>query len=53
MSRQVLAFIRAGTFKTFCKAIGSPDMPVIDDLVRYQKIAAIVFTFLQVILAIH
>ncbi len=35
------------TFQDFCKAIGSPDIPKVDDLVRYMKIAAIVFTYLQ------
>lgn len=34
-------------FSRFCKAIGSPDIPVVDDLVRYMKVATIVFTFLQ------
>ena len=34
-------------FKNFCKAIGSQDIPVVDDLVRYMKVAAIVFTYLQ------
>ncbi len=34
-------------FQAFCKAIGSPDIPVIDDLVRYKKIAVIVYTYLQ------
>src|SRR6185503_58808 len=28
-------------FRSFCKAVGSPDMPVLDDLVRYMKIASI------------
>jgi hypothetical protein len=35
------------TFQDFCKAIGSPDIPKVDDLVRYMKVAAIVFTYLQ------
>jgi len=35
------------TFRSFCKAVGSPDIPVIDDLVRYMKMASIGFTFLQ------
>jgi hypothetical protein len=35
------------TFQSFCRAIGSPDIPVIDDLVRYMKVASIVFTFLK------
>ncbi len=34
-------------FRVFCKTVGSPDIPVIDDLVRYEKVTAIVFTFLQ------
>ena len=34
-------------FQTFCKAIGSPDIPVVDDLNRYMKVAKLVFTFLQ------
>jgi hypothetical protein len=34
-------------FQSFCKAIGSPDIPVVDDLVRYMKVAKVVFTFLQ------
>ncbi len=34
-------------FSIFCKLVGSPDIPVIDDLVRYEKVAAIAFTFLQ------
>ncbi|MEP6796264.1 MAG: hypothetical protein ABJB16_18190 [Saprospiraceae bacterium] len=34
-------------FTAFCKIVGSPDIPVIDDLVRYEKVASIVFTFLQ------
>ena len=34
-------------FKNYCVAVGSPDMPVIDDLVRYMKVAAIVFNFIQ------
>lgn len=34
-------------FQRFCRAIGSPDIPKVDDLVRYMKVAAIVFTFLQ------
>jgi len=35
------------TFQSFCKAIGSPDIPKVDDLVRYMKIATIVSTYLQ------
>jgi hypothetical protein len=34
-------------FQDFCKMIGSPDIPKVDDLVRYMKIAGIVFTYLQ------
>jgi hypothetical protein len=34
-------------FRNFCKAIGSPDIPVVDDLVRYMKVVSIVFTYLQ------
>ena len=35
------------SFKTYCKNVGSPDTPIIDDLVRYMKVASICFTFLQ------
>jgi hypothetical protein len=34
-------------FQSFCKAIGSPDIPAVDDLVRYMKVAKVVFAFLQ------
>ena len=34
-------------FQSFCRAIGSPDIPVVNDLARYMKIANIVFTFLK------
>lgn len=34
-------------FQSFCKAIGSPDIPAVDDLVRYMKVSKVVFTFLQ------
>jgi hypothetical protein len=34
-------------FAGFCKAIGSPDIPKVDDLVRYMKVAAIVHNYLQ------
>ena len=34
-------------FQTFCKAIGSPDIPKVDDLVRYMKVCTIIHTFLQ------
>ena len=34
-------------FKKYCLVVGSPEVPVIDDLVRYMKVAAIVFTFMQ------
>lgn len=32
-------------FQLFCKTVGSPDIPQVDDLVRYSKIANIIFTF--------
>ena len=35
------------TFQNFCKKVGSPDIPVVDDLVRYNKVASIIFKFLQ------
>jgi len=34
-------------FQSFCKAIGSPDIPKVDDLVRYMKVVTIIFNFLQ------
>ena len=34
-------------FEWFCNAIGSPDIPKVDDLVRYMKVVAIIFNFLQ------
>lgn len=34
-------------FTAFCKAIESPDIPKVDDLVRYQKVAATTFKFLE------
>ena len=34
-------------FQSYCKVVGSPEIPVIDDLPRYMKVAAIVFKFLQ------
>lgn len=34
-------------FQSFCKKVGSPDIPVVDDLVRYNKVASIIFKFLQ------
>lgn len=34
-------------FQSYCKVVGSPEIPVVDDLPRYMKIAAIVFKFLQ------
>lgn len=34
-------------FANFCRIIGSPDIPVVDDLVRYEKVAAIIYKFLQ------
>ena len=33
-------------FQTFCKEIGSPEIPVIDDLIRYYKMAVIIQKFL-------
>ncbi|HZV71821.1 MAG TPA: hypothetical protein VFG10_19880 [Saprospiraceae bacterium] len=33
-------------FRSFCKEVGSPDIPVIDDLARYAKVTSIVHTFL-------
>jgi len=35
------------TFQQFCRAIGSPDIPKVDDLVRYMKVVSIIFSFLQ------
>lgn len=35
------------TFQIFCKKVGSPDIPIVDDLVRYNKVASIIFKFLQ------
>lgn len=34
-------------FQHFCRAIGSPDIPIVDDYIRYMKVANIVFTFLK------
>ena len=34
-------------FQNFCKLIGSPDIPKVDDLVRYMKVSTIIFNFLQ------
>lgn len=34
-------------FRAFCLAVGSPDLPRVDDLARYMKVAGIVHTFLQ------
>ena len=34
-------------FSSYCKAVGSPEIPKVDDLERYMKVAKIVFTFLQ------
>jgi hypothetical protein len=34
------------SFQFFCKAIGSPEIPVVDDLVRYMKVASIVYSYL-------
>ena len=33
-------------FQRFCSAVGSPEIPVVDDLPRYSKVAGIVFKFL-------
>jgi hypothetical protein len=35
------------TFQQFCKNVGSPDIPKVDDLVRYMKVVNIVNTYLQ------
>ena len=35
------------TFQSFCRAIGSPEIPVVNDLIRYMKVANIVMTFLK------
>jgi len=35
------------TFQQFWRAVGSPDIPKVDDLVRYMKVVSIIFTFLQ------
>ncbi len=34
-------------FQNFCRAIGSPEIPPVDDLVRYKKVSKVVHTFLQ------
>lgn len=34
-------------FQSYCSLVGSPQLPVVDDLPRYMKVAAIVFKFLQ------
>lgn len=34
-------------FAGFCRAIGSPDIPKVDDLLRYMKVVSIVHTYLQ------
>ncbi len=34
-------------FRSFCIAMGSPDIPAVDDLNRYMKVAKVVYTFLQ------
>ncbi len=34
-------------FQSFCKAVGSPEITLVDDLVRYAKVAGIVFKFLE------
>ena len=34
-------------FQSFCRAIGSPEIPLVNDLIRYMKVANIVMTFLK------
>lgn len=34
-------------FQAFCKAVGRPDIPVVDDLVRFMKVAKVVDMYLQ------
>ena len=34
-------------FQSFCKKAGSPEVTVVDDLVRFTKVSTIVFKFLQ------
>jgi hypothetical protein len=34
-------------FQSFCKKVGSPEITVVDDLVRFAKVTGIVFKFLQ------
>ena len=34
-------------FQTFCRNVESPNIPQVDELPRYMKVAAIVFTYLQ------
>ena len=34
-------------FRMFCQQVGSPDIPKVDDLVRFMKVAGIIFTFLR------
>ena len=46
-SAQYALYPGLDAFRAFCKAVGSPDIPAIDDLVRYSKITSIVFTYLQ------
>jgi hypothetical protein len=32
-------------FQIFCKAVGSPDIPKVDDLIRHTKVATIIYNF--------
>src|SRR5690606_20821607 len=34
-------------FQAFCRTVESPNIPQVDDLPRYMKVAGIVFTYLQ------
>ena len=34
-------------FQSFCKSVGSPDIPVVDDLPRLNKVGAIIYKYLQ------
>lgn len=44
---QYVLYPGVDAFAGFCKTIGSPDIPKVDDLVRYMKVASIVNTYLQ------
>ena len=35
------------SFASFCRQVGSPDIPVVDDLPRYEKVANIIYKYLQ------